>query len=92
MSEAQHAYFRVQSDQFYQNISEETKKQEFDRLCEPYGTVAALKRYHRTRTISCWHDTSAISNASHLLIMFSTVYDPAVFYTDAEYFEKTRRY
>ena len=89
MSESQRPYFRVQHDEFYSNLSDETKNREFDRLNEPRGTATVLKRFHRTRTLVCWHDTSAISNASHLLIMFATMYDPAVFYTDEEYFEKT---
>ena len=91
MADLQRLYFRVQQDDFYEQLAVETKNQEFDRLHEPCGSTDDLKRFHRTRTIACWHDTSAISNSSHLLIMFATVYDPAVFYTDKEYFEKTGR-
>lgn len=92
MIEMQKPYFRIQPDDFYVDISDETVSEEFARLNEPSGSVATLKNYHRSRTISCWHDTSAISNSSHLLIMFATMYDPAIFYTDAEYFEKTGSY
>uniref|UniRef100_A0A7M6DRJ9 Uncharacterized protein n=1 Tax=Clytia hemisphaerica TaxID=252671 RepID=A0A7M6DRJ9_9CNID len=46
-----------------------------------------LKRFHRHRTIMCWHDTSGIINSSHFLVMFSTVYDAALFLTDDEFFE-----
>lgn len=37
------------------------------------------------RTLAKWHDSSSISSASHFLVMLSTVYDPAMFYTNEEY-------
>lgn len=52
-------------------------------------SVAALKELQRQRHLGNWHDTSCISNHSHLLIMFFCMYDKAIFYTDQEYFEKT---
>ena len=48
-----------------------------------------LKTFQRTRHISCWHDGSSISNHGHLLVTVCTVYDPALFYTDDEYYQLT---
>ena len=89
MVELQNPYFRVKENAFYEQLSEQEINDEFDRINEPRRSVENLRNLHRTRTISCWHDTSEISNSSHLLIMFSTFYDPAIFYTDDEYFEKS---
>ena len=35
-----------------------------------------------------WHDGSSLASHSHVLMMISTIYDPAVFLTDKEYKEK----
>ena len=48
-----------------------------------------LKKFQRTRHISCWHDGSTISNHGHLLVTVSTLYDTALFYTDEEYYQLT---
>jgi len=37
-----------------------------------------------------WHDGSTISGHGHIL-MFSAIYDPAVFITDDEYFSKFKK-
>ena len=44
-----------------------------------------LKHFQRRRHLMIWHDTSTISNHSHLLIMVKTIYDPAIFYKNEEY-------
>lgn len=50
--------------------------------------VTRLKRFERTRHLMTWHDCSTIGGHSHFLIMYSTMYDPAVFYTNKEYYDK----
>ena len=44
-----------------------------------------LKKFERTRNLMFWHDGSTISNHSHILVMVSCLYDPAIFLTDEEY-------
>ena len=44
-----------------------------------------LKRYERTRHLQIWHDGSCIANHGHILFCVNILYDPAVFYTSAEY-------
>ena len=85
---------RVKQDIYYEDLSELQLAAEYKRINEPFNPksskrsiIAELKRYHRQRSFVCWHDTSTISNASHLLIMLGVLYDPAVFYTDDEYFD-----
>lgn len=87
---------RIKTDNFYDEITEGGLKSEFTRIDEKFSAktsrrqlVSKLKTFHRNRSLICWHDTSSISNAAHLLIMFSVLYDPAVFYTDKEYHDMT---
>ncbi|CAB3995643.1 Hypothetical predicted protein [Paramuricea clavata] len=44
-----------------------------------------LKDIERTRHIRIRHDLSTIANHGHLVFMVSSLYDPAVHYTNAEY-------
>ena len=48
-----------------------------------------LKNFERSRNLMMWHDCSTISNHSHFLVMVSTIYDPAVYLTNEEYFIKS---
>ena len=84
-------YMRLISDDEYQ-IMPKTKlihdlKQfhEFNGEQDKDKLLAHLKSIQRTRHLTMWHDGSTISNHSHLLIMFSVVYDPAVYHTNNEY-------
>ena len=90
---------RIKTNDFYENITEEELKAEFSRINEKFSLktprrqlIAKLKNFHRQRFLVCWHVTSSVSNASHLLVMFSLLYDPAVFYTDKEYYDMTGFY
>ena len=47
-----------------------------------------LKKFERTRNLMVWHDCSTVSNHSHFLVMIATMYDPAVYLTNKEYFTK----
>ena len=44
-----------------------------------------LKDIERKRHIKIWHDLSTIANHGHLVFMASSLYDPAIHYTNAEY-------
>ena len=92
MFKMQKDFLRIKPDMFYTSLEEEELIKEFERLNEKIPSTAGgavLKKFHRTRTLACWHDSSSISNSSHFMVMFSTIYDPAIFYTDEEYFLKT---
>ena len=71
-------------------------KYEYDRINEAFDVnspleelVTSIKRMHRQRFLVIWHDTSCVSNHSHLLMMISVLYDTAIFYTDTEFKDKT---
>lgn len=90
----QRQYIRVLLDEFYDKATKEEIDMEWNRLDvypDDIGNFSAndLKSAQRTRMFSCWHDTSAISNASHFLVVFSCMYDKALFYTSEEHLEKT---
>lgn len=91
MMKLQRPFYRVKPNEFYDDIDEDTLRNELARIGET-GNADDLKRFHRHRTIMCWHDTSGIINSSHFLVMFTTVYDPAVFLTDDEFFEIAGKY
>ena len=48
-----------------------------------------LRSLERTRHLTIWHDHSTVANHGHLLFMVSTLYDPALYLTSAEYKVKT---
>lgn len=50
-----------------------------------------LKNMERTRHLIIWRDFSTVANHSHLVFMVACLYDPACFYTDAEYEQLTGR-
>ena len=85
---------RLRSDNNYSKLSrEDTIKQlrrinEFDVTDIHKNTdilKSKLKNFERTRNLMFWHDGSTISNHSHILVMVSCLYDPAIFLTDEEY-------
>ena len=50
-----------------------------------------VKDLERTRHFMIWHDLSTVANHSHLVFMVSCLYDPACFYTDAEFEQLNRK-
>ena len=50
-----------------------------------------LQNMERTQHLMIWHDLSTVANHSHLVFMVACLYDPACFYTDAEYEQLTGR-
>ncbi|XP_066917211.1 uncharacterized protein [Clytia hemisphaerica] len=85
----QRPYLRIQPDEFYDIMDDETLSLELRRIGEEGKSKLDLKAYQRQRILACWHDTSGICNSSHLHIMFCTLYDRAIFLSQQEYFEKT---
>ena len=96
MSKRTEHFMRIKQDSFYEELGMEELVSEYQRISEPLDEALSinnlkliLKTFHRQRFLSCWHDTSTVSNSSHLLITFAILYDPALYYTDEEYFELT---
>ena len=46
----------------------------------------ALTSYERTRSLAFWHDHATILKMGFIMITVHTLYDPAVFLTDEEYY------
>ena len=87
-------FMRLRSDNDYSKLSrDDTIKHlcrinEFDFTDTDKNTDILknkLKKFERTRNLIFWHDGSTISNHSHILVMVSCLYDPAIFLTDEEY-------
>ena len=95
-----HAQFlRILPDTFYENPVIENLEAEYRRIKQPFNQemdiaqlAETLKRFHRTRLLASWHDTSCVSNASHFLILVNCLYDEALYYTSDEYATKTGLY
>ena len=49
-----------------------------------------LKKLQQTRHLCIWHDGCSITNHGHLMIMVTVIYDPVIYYTDAEYLNTCR--
>ena len=85
-------FMRLNPDSYFENISKEelTKRLlsigEFIHETESLSDMKErLKQYERTRHLQIWHDGSCIANHGHILFCINVLYDPAVFYTSAEY-------
>ena len=83
---------RLNPDSYFENISKEelTKRLlsigEFIHETESLSDMKErLKQYERTRHLQIWHDGSCIANHGHIPFCINVLYDPAVFYTSAEY-------
>jgi len=48
-----------------------------------------LKRMQRQRHLMLWHDHSTVTNHGHLVFMVASIYDPALYLTNDEYFQST---
>ena len=90
-------YMRNRSDSDFDSM---TPEQLIDRLNElnEYSkdeelTISELKQrlklIERTRHIITWHDNSTVANHGYLVCLAAVLFDPAVFFTDDEYKERT---
>ena len=93
LEEHQH-YFRVFSDAEYSSMTREKIMEELQRINEYKDNhinldtdelQRILKSFQRTRNLMLWHDTSTVSDHSHLLMLVKCLYDTALFFTDDEY-------
>ena len=95
MLKKQEEYLRIKPDEFYDSMNHSTLLEElrrinvsFDHNCPIREQIHKLKQFNRKRNLACWHDSSSVSNASHFLVTINTLYDPAIFLTNQEYFDK----
>ncbi|XP_019624951.1 PREDICTED: uncharacterized protein LOC109470439 [Branchiostoma belcheri] len=65
-----------------EHLNEETEGETEDDL------RTHLKRVEATRHLAYWEDGACLANHGYILYLISTLYDPAIFLTNAEYFEK----
>ena len=93
-------FMRLRSDIDYAKMSREEIKSALTSIGEYFDDdinnnsdilLERLKCFERTRNLMIWHDCSTISSHSHFLITVSSIYDPAVYYTTKEYFEKFKK-
>ena len=89
-------FLRLKPESYYENISLEELKVSFNALNENHhidfslplkDLQKKLKMIERTRHLMLWHDGSSLANHGHILFMVSQIFDPALFYTDEEYFQ-----
>ena len=89
------SYMRVLGDDKYESMTENEIDRELHRINE-YGNLKnestylkrlSLKKFHRSRHLMLWHDTSTISGHSYLLMMIKALYDKALYYSSSEYKE-----
>ena len=84
-------YMRLNLDSYFDEIDfDEIKSRlEFINEYDINDTIDVmkekLKKFERKRSFKLWHDGSTIANHGHVLFCVSVLYDPAVFYTKAEY-------
>ena len=94
MLEEHQSYFRILSDAAYSSITREKLINELQRINEYKDNhfnldraelKCTLKSLQRTRNVMLWHDTSTVSDHSHLLMLVKCLYDTALFFTEDEY-------
>ena len=85
-------YMRLNPDSYFENISRDELVKRLQSINEFYADnenlndmKARLRRHERTRHLQIWHDGSVLNNHGHVLFCINVLYDPAVFYTSAEY-------
>ncbi|KAK3735229.1 hypothetical protein QZH41_008432 [Actinostola sp. cb2023] len=93
-------YMRDHSDSYYNEMNEYDIKEKLKELNElpenknnqPLDLEQIRKKLQtleRTRNLLVWLDNSTVANHGYLVCLVTCLYDPAVFYTDAEYRIKT---
>ena len=83
-----HAKFmRLQTDDEIDSIDAADVKVLLDSINETVkdNPSSTLKAFQRTRNLALWHDHSVILGRGYLLMTIHCLFDPAVFFTTAEY-------
>ena len=89
-----HKYMRLNSDAFFDSLEKDKLAQKLQAIGEFIENEdlecmrERAKNFERTRNFLAWHDGSSIANHGHILISMNILYDPAVFFTSAEWKEK----
>ena len=85
-------FMRLNPDSYFHNISKIDLINRLSSICESVNEnenlntmKERLKTHERTRHLQVWHDGSSIANHGHIVFCVNVLYDPAVFYTSAEY-------
>ena len=90
-------YMRQRTDDELSELNRDEIIENLQKIKEPTSDANDLttqelllisKKHERTRHLMFWHDGSSLSNHGHLLTMVAAMYDPAVFLTDEEYYNK----
>ena len=101
LNKKQEMYMRIHNDQELLALSRDDLIKNFKRINEfrhDFETLTTeelrqkLCVFERSRHLMLWHDGSTVSNHSHLLMMVSTMYDPAIYLTNEEFFAKHKYY
>ena len=91
----QKQFMRLNSDEYFETISDNKLIERLKTIHEYIPTDDTkkmkdkLKAFERSRHLQTWHDGSTICNHGHILFTINVLYDPAIFYTSAEYKEIT---
>lgn len=93
MLRKQEPYLRKLTDQQYNALPEHQLKQRLLEIHElndkeDLSVIEMrdkLKEIERKRHLLVWLDNSTVANHGYLVCMVTSLYDPAVFYTDQEY-------
>ncbi|CAH1248619.1 Hypp8311 [Branchiostoma lanceolatum] len=78
----------------YDTMNLQEIKNRLEQLCETTDgeteeeTRAHLKRVEATRHLAYWEDGACLANHGYILYLVSALYDPAIYLTSAEYFDK----
>ena len=99
MLEEHKPFMRLRTDEEFESLGRDEiirdlmKIHEFhinDNELDTLTLLERLMKFERTRNLMTWHDCSTVSNHSHFLMMVSAMYDPAVYFTDDEFYEKNK--
>ena len=77
----------MNNDEIRKHLNNINELKKSDDSCSIEELRKKLSQFERTRHLMLWHDGSTLSNHGHLLMMVCVIYDPAIYYTDKEYFE-----
>ncbi|KAK3700756.1 hypothetical protein QZH41_010938, partial [Actinostola sp. cb2023] len=88
-------FIRQHPDVYYDEMSRLNvveclkKKMEFDDTQGLTAMREKLKKMQRQRHLMIWHDHSTVANHGHLVFVVTSAYDPALYLTKEEYYQKT---
>ena len=89
-------FMRLHDDEYFKNLTFveceniliKLNEMDFTRNESLLEMQTRLKSLERTRHLQIWHDGSVIKNHGHVVFCVNILYDPAVFFTSEEYYNK----